>query len=129
MQVARALLTLDSQAFGLFTLGASAFGSFATVVYNWLQSKFKASEEASKKNEEATKEASKKSEEAIKEASKKSEEAMKEASKKNEEATKAIIDLLKNEHRTSAQDSRVSNYFVVAFSALTSTAAWLRPWS
>jgi hypothetical protein len=90
------------------------------------------SEEASRRTEEAAKEAARRSEEAAKEVARNSEEAAKEAARRSEEAARrseeaakeaarrseAIMDLIRNEHRKSMQDSKLSNYFVVLVSAL-----------
>ena len=131
-QAVSAYAALSSDARALVSL----LGPVAGVFFAWLQSRLKSLEEtgkeAARRNEETTKEAARRSEEAARrneEAARRSEEAAKEAAKeaarRNEEAAKeaarrseAIMDLIRNEHRKSMQDSKLSNYFVVIVSAL-----------
>ena len=112
LQVARVLFELDTKTFGLLALGASVFGSFAKLSFDWLLSKFEA-------NVESIKELDRKSEAALK----RNEESIKELDRKSEAASKEVLDVLKNEHRTSAQDSKLSNYFVVVVAVLTALAS------
>jgi hypothetical protein len=85
----------------------SLLGPVAGVFFAWLQSRLKSLEETGK-------EAARRNEETTKEAARRSEEAAKEAARRSE----AIMDLIRNEHRKSMQDSKLSNYFVVIVSAL-----------
>ena len=74
----------------------SLLGPVAGVFFAWLQSRLKSLEETGK------------------EAARRNEETTKEAARRSE----AIMDLIRNEHRKSMQDSKLSNYFVVIVSAL-----------
>jgi len=89
----------------LFTLATSVFGTLVTVFFNWLQTQLEAAREAAGRAEEAAKETARRAEE---------------AAKKAEEGTRSLMDLIRNEHRGSIRDSRLSNYFVVLVSAFTS---------
>jgi len=118
LQVARVLFELDTKTSGLLALGASVFGSFAKLSFDWLLSKFEANKESIEANKESIKELDRKSEAALK----RYEESIKELDRKSEAANKEVLDVLKNEHRTSAQDSKLSNYFVVVVAALSALA-------
>jgi len=102
-----AYAALSSEARALVSLVTSVLTAVATIFFAWLQSQLKALGEGTRRNEDATGRK-------IEEASRRSEEAAKETARRSE----AIMDLIRNEHRKSMQDSKLSNYFVVIVAAL-----------